>query len=126
MCFYADGYCEVYNRAYRKARKEHFCSECGNPIKTGERYQYHSWVFDGSAGSDKECQKCETLRQYVHDKEIEEGCSEAESWAPIGFLKSGINDGGYGLLTWEQDSDPISVKPIAAHLYPDIPVSERT
>jgi hypothetical protein len=50
--------CSVSRNVTRKARKAHSCSTCGGPIRAGETYHYSSWVFDGTAGSGKQCAPC--------------------------------------------------------------------
>ena len=54
-----------YRLITRKARTEHRCCECHGVIEKGERYHYHSGVWDGSPASFKVCSDCEALREKV-------------------------------------------------------------
>ena len=65
-----DCYCDfdpatIYNRELRKARKEHRCTECGQPIRFGQQYENVFGVWEGSAWSFKTCEGCCDLRTWV-------------------------------------------------------------
>jgi hypothetical protein len=53
-----DDYCTVWNEDTRRARKEHVCVECREPIRKGELHQYVSSLFDGSWSSHRTCLLC--------------------------------------------------------------------
>ncbi len=61
--------CEVYRVVERRARKGHWCSECGSPIFPGERYAYVSGIFDRSPFDERQCASCTLViaewRAYV-------------------------------------------------------------
>lgn len=48
----------------RKARKEHWCCECRETIKVGDRYEYVSGIWDGRADSYKTCLLCKEIRDH--------------------------------------------------------------
>jgi hypothetical protein len=50
--------CSVARETGRRARKEHSCDTCGARILPGTTYRYFSWVFEGRAGSGKQCTAC--------------------------------------------------------------------
>lgn len=50
----------------RRARKEHSCGECSEPIRAGDRYQYISGIWDGYAGSYKTCLSCVEIRDHFN------------------------------------------------------------
>jgi hypothetical protein len=52
------------SRAVRKARKEHTCSECREPIPKGTTYDYSSGIWDGRADSFKTCLLCVEIRDH--------------------------------------------------------------
>jgi hypothetical protein len=52
------------SRAVRKARKEHVCSECREPIPKGAKYDYASGVWDGRPDSFKTCLLCVEIRDH--------------------------------------------------------------
>ena len=49
---------KVYNKTIRKARKEHWCTECSDTIKKGERYEYVTSFYDGGWSEYKTCLPC--------------------------------------------------------------------
>lgn len=99
MCdLYLDEAVEAYTHQHRKARKQHVCTVCRGVIKAGEKYHHTSWVFEGSASSEKECEACNADRSTFgadHDQTplagdfvhylrecIAEGDDE-EKWKPM-------------------------------------------
>ena len=48
-----------------RARKPHRCGACGETIQPGHLYTRESWEFDGTAGTDKRCQRCELIYQHL-------------------------------------------------------------
>lgn len=63
----------VYRCILRKAQKNHSCCECFGLILKGEKYHYHSGIFEGQGESYKECIDCHILRN-----EVDEGCNPEE------------------------------------------------
>lgn len=53
-----DGYPEFQTTEEVKARKDHRCIECREPILKGQTYQRHSGKFDGDIFCDKRCLMC--------------------------------------------------------------------
>lgn len=49
----------------RKARKYHFCGECGEVIYPGEIYLYTFYRYDGESVSHKLCKSCENIRETM-------------------------------------------------------------
>lgn len=56
----------AYSYTFRKARKDHRCHECRGTIKKGEKYHYHSGIWDGPC-SYKICVDCESLRNDMNE-----------------------------------------------------------
>lgn len=54
----------AYAEETRRARKEHDCTECGLPIRKGDRYEYVSGIWDGSPSSFKTCMLCVEIRTH--------------------------------------------------------------
>ena len=52
----------------RKARKEHVCCECREPIKKGEQFEYTSGKWDGRIQAFKTCAYCANLRAVLVSK----------------------------------------------------------
>lgn len=96
MCFVYDEYAELYREKKIKAKKEHLCTECNKTIFKNETYQYVFTIFQGDATSIKVCSICQDKRQKIHDIEINHGCSESESWPPLGELKECLQYYGLG------------------------------
>ena len=57
--------CEFYNDfqsdSERRARKDHYCGECGKRIEIGEVYNYSAGKTDGTFWDNKTCEKCHDL-----------------------------------------------------------------
>lgn len=138
MCFYDDGeHASVWIQSEPTARKEHRCCECKGAIAKGQKYLKVNYVFDGSAGTFKVCKSCEDVREEIARVEKSRGCHGSESICPIGELRDAIHEDSehYGLIRvgpdkatftedgWEPyEGDYTGVAPIAAHLFPDLPV----
>jgi hypothetical protein len=125
MCFDYDGYWDAFIETRPKARKAHRCGECGGTIAPGEVYHKINYVFEGTAGSQKECARCEAVRNEVSRVEQEHGCHYNESVCPFGQLAEAISeaDDHYGLLVGDWEQDDVRVAPTAAHLFPDLAVA---
>jgi len=52
----------VCHTEWRKARKEHTCEECGEPIKVGERHEYVCGLWDGRWDRHRTCAPCVAIR----------------------------------------------------------------
>jgi hypothetical protein len=46
----------------RKARKSHYCCECGEEIKPGDKYEHASLFSDGMFSRYKTCIPCQRIR----------------------------------------------------------------
>lgn len=55
----------AYQMIKRTARKDHRCCECRGVIRKGERYNYHSGIWEGEPCAYKVCVDCEALRDQV-------------------------------------------------------------
>ena len=52
----------VHQKEWRRARKQHTCGECGDPISVGERHEYVSGLWDGRWDSHRTCAPCVAVR----------------------------------------------------------------
>ncbi len=52
------------NVEVRKARKEHVCGECREPIARGTKYEYATGVWDGRPDTFKTCLMCVEIRDH--------------------------------------------------------------
>lgn len=99
MCFTNDdGYAEFYRRTNPVARRPHRCEECDRMILRGDKYTRHSGKFDGHIFSSPVCESCERIRDLIHRHELREGCSDSESWCPIGGLQEHLDGWNGGRL----------------------------
>lgn len=57
---------QAYSYKVRTARKNHPCCECNNIIPKGDKYHYHSGVWDFEPNSFKICNRCEELRNKIN------------------------------------------------------------
>lgn len=108
MCFIADETCTVWNeKTISKAKKEHKCSACNEPILSGEAYVYQFGVFDGESFSNKLCFRCcyDSVRVVCH--ELDSGCDWSEAWpfvdVLVGYLRNGSEDGDEYILDGEDN-----------------------
>lgn len=62
-----DETCAVWVEKPRTARKEHVCLGCGTTIRPREAYNEVRFVFDGSAGTERECFGCWFVRRAFGD-----------------------------------------------------------
>jgi hypothetical protein len=90
MCFYDTEPCEVYNQTRRKARKEHVCDECRDPIRRGNHYDEITGIFDGSPFRYRICLVCRLDHSRVIDHERAEGCDGIEADPGLGRLWEGM------------------------------------
>lgn len=66
-----DGYAEMYNVAWPKARKEHRCGECKCVIDKGDIYQCCTGKWDGKMFAEKTCAGCADIRHVYSCGETE-------------------------------------------------------
>jgi len=60
-----DGYNDVYDERFPRARKEHECEACGETIRAGDQYARVAIVFDRSAETVKRCMRCQRLHEHL-------------------------------------------------------------
>lgn len=69
MCYCDDDEpASAYSEVFPKARKTHYCCECGAAINKGDRYQRYSLVWEGTARDYKSCLECAQIRDYQDRK----------------------------------------------------------
>lgn len=57
--------CDFWRVTTPRARKEHQCTECREPIAIGALYRRVSWKFEGQVGTDKVCEPCwESMQEF--------------------------------------------------------------
>ena len=59
-----DGVVQCHTETIRKARKDHQCYECGEPIAKGTQYEYVSGIWEGEPTSFKTCLACVDVRNH--------------------------------------------------------------
>lgn len=55
---------ELYTSEIRKARKEHCCCECRQPIAPGQTYEHVFMILDGDRQTYKTCDLCVEIRGH--------------------------------------------------------------
>lgn len=60
---------------WRKARRKHWCCECTEEIKVGERHEYATGIWDGNWDSHRTCATCVAIR---------------ERYCPHGYIYGGL------------------------------------
>ena len=58
MCMFDVDPCDFYDVSHPCSRKASRCDVCHAPIAKGEQYERHSYVYDGTARSDRACACC--------------------------------------------------------------------
>lgn len=58
---------EIFRQKIQKARKQHFCCECGKQIDPGTDYEYVFGVWEGEADQFHTCIACADLRTSMYD-----------------------------------------------------------
>ena len=58
----------VWSEQWVRARKAHWCIECGRAIAVRERYHLTRSLFDGAWHTDRTCERCAKLRDELADK----------------------------------------------------------
>ncbi len=116
MCFDYDGYSEVWQETFPKARVPHKCCECGGVIAKGHKYRNVFSVYEGDAMTSKTCMPCEAVRDIIRQHEEDDGCTGSEAEAPIGELAQALIDGDYGLCFNDREHRQRFVSPFAWHL----------
>jgi len=53
-----------YLETVRTARKDHSCCECGKQIKTGEKYEEVTGIWDGHPDRHRTCIICVRIRSH--------------------------------------------------------------
>ncbi len=79
---------KCFQTSERKARKEHKCCECYNPINKGDVYQYSSGVWD-EPQSFKQCLGCYEIMKAA-DSESRVNC---DNGVAFGCLRDWFFDG---------------------------------
>lgn len=90
----------AYRYLYRTARKSHECCECHREIKSGEKYEYISGIWDGLPTSYKTCLECADIRDKYLDNEDNETVA-------LGKLACEISNdlcAGYGIKEYAEDN----------------------
>jgi dUTP pyrophosphatase len=88
-----------FTSATRRARKQHRCGECGQPIAVGDRYQYVSGIWDGSPDSHRTCIRCAAVRDWLQAQPEACGC------VPLGELTDTLDEYAewFGHAKWTGD-----------------------
>lgn len=77
MSQYGDGdTCSVWSDRWLRAKKEHRCHACHEPIKPGHRYHVTFSVFDGNADTTKRCERCQAIFEHLSGRMVNEGDNE--------------------------------------------------
>lgn len=100
MCFYDHGdHAVTLSRDRLVARKPHTCTNwaCRREIAKGDAYERIGYVYDGSKGTEKYCERCLYYQALIYAHERSEGCSRAESWCPMEEIYEHMRDLGWKL-----------------------------
>ncbi len=84
----------VGHESIRKARKQHICVECRQPILVGERYANMFMLYDGEASDDKQHLCCWSLCRHINH-EIVETQDDDQCAFNFGEIKYFFREGEY-------------------------------
>src|SRR5271167_536136 len=74
MSTYGDGEpCAVYEEELRKARKEHRCHACSEPITPGRTYHRTFLIFEGDPRVTVRCERCQAIYEHLTERMKEDG-----------------------------------------------------
>lgn len=88
---YVDESADVYRSQIIKARKEHKCGECGDPILPGDKYEKVTACWEGTWGTHKTCRGCYHIRS---------------EYMPSGWYFGQVAQGIYACLGFDYREDP--------------------
>jgi hypothetical protein len=74
--------CTIWREAMPVARKAHQCSECGDAIAPGTRYESISMLFEGKFDTYKVCAACSDIGKSL----------SCDGSRPLGFLWESVRD----------------------------------
>jgi hypothetical protein len=96
MSQYGDGECpSVQDDEFRRARKPHKCSACGETVTPGRVYHRTFYVYEGDPNVTIRCERCQALYEHLSDKIAKEGdCEE--------FCDDALNCGHEYEERWEE------------------------
>lgn len=105
---------EFGGHVHHKARKPHWCEECGREISCGERYRYASGKACGYFWTSKMCEHCEVAaawlikncRGFVYAGVIEDLQEHAEQ--QFGMLRLVVG----AKRQWRSFADPAKLMPV--------------
>jgi len=78
MSHYAEEHYTVYNETGVRARKEHTCSACHEPIRPGDLYTRVAIIFEGSVEALKRCARCQAIHEHLRELSLEH--RDGEMW----------------------------------------------
>ncbi|TFG38795.1 MAG: hypothetical protein E4H44_03290 [Candidatus Aminicenantes bacterium] len=55
----------IYDETWRKARKQHRCDACNEPISVGHQYARVFILFDGEKSNRKRCARCQRIHEHL-------------------------------------------------------------
>lgn len=88
----------------RTARKPHRCTECGDNIEPGERYEYFYGKFDGERFSYHTCVPCVEIRAFF-------SCDGSWMWGSVwDDMEHLFDDFHHGCLDPQDDREPLSAR----------------
>lgn len=87
MCFDHGDNIPILRQGWRRAKKEHKCSECSARIQPKELYNYACGADEGRMVVWKICESCIIIAAFFYAKERAEGCAEWESHPPLGTME---------------------------------------
>lgn len=71
MSHSVDDYYDVYDETWRKARKEHTCDACDEPIPAKTDYVRVFILFDGTKHSLKRCARCQAIHLHLRKRGLD-------------------------------------------------------
>jgi len=89
----------VWRDSWHRARKEHKCRACHEPIAVGHRYHLTFYIFEGDAHTVKRCERCQTIFEHLSGRISAEGDSEE-------FCDEELNCGHTYRERWEEEAPP--------------------
>ena len=78
MSYYAEETYTIYEEPTLKARKEHTCDACKEPIRIGDTYTRVFLLYDGRKETIKRCTRCQAIHKHL--RELSREHRDGEMW----------------------------------------------
>ena len=105
-----DEYPDVWDESVRRARKEHTCGACKEPIKRGHLYSRTACLYEGSWDFWNRCARCEAIYRFL--KPLVRDLGEEDGFECEQYCDPALNCGHTFQDNFKRDA-PLAVQALA-------------